>query len=128
MILQRQWRQFRGNIHRGSGPVSIARTSTFIRQAADSAWKCSASLTVTITNLLDGASSARCQHRRYLDRGVYIACHRHTHIVARLLLANYQQVLRSVTYDSISESPENTTARSDMASCWPMTERTTVRR
>ncbi len=92
----------------GGGPVNIADVDAVITDADDVVLN---SLTISITNLLDGADeilTADTSGTSILasyDSGTGVLSLTQTDT-----LANYQQVLRSVTYENLSDNP-NTTAR-----------------
>jgi len=88
------------------GPVAIADTDAILSDADDTDLQ---SLTVTITNLLDGAAESLSADTS--GTSISASYDSGTGVLALSgsdTVANYQQVLRTVSYDSTSQNPDTT--------------------
>ena len=90
----------------GSGPVAIADADAVLSDADSANLQ---SLTVTITNLLDGAAELLAADTSgTVITASYVAATGVLTLSGSDTVANYQQVLRTVTYDNATAAPATT--------------------
>ena len=94
----------------GAGPVGIADSDAVIVDADSVSLS---SMNVQITNLLDGAlGSADCRYDRYEYHANYNSASGVLTLIGWDSIANYNQVLQTVSYENLSVNGPDTTPRS----------------
>ena len=104
-------RDFAANFVGGAGPASIVDSDAVIDDTASGTLD---SLTVTITDLLDGLSESLSADTAGTGiTAVYNSGTGELSLTGTTSVANYQQVLRSITYDNAAGTPSGTSRTID---------------